>query len=82
VEVFAEKGSWPTWPAHGTTNVPGAFSHLDQPDFRYTIETESAIYRRHYRTPEGVSRLGWIRNMYYNMLQQLANQDPVWLPCK
>jgi hypothetical protein len=42
------------------------------------IDQEFAIYRHHHYTPPETSRLGWLRNMYYSLVQQLARQDPVW----
>jgi hypothetical protein len=53
-------------------------SYLDQPDLREMIDTEFAIYYYHRRTPEGTPRLGWRRNMYHGLTQQLVRQDPVW----
>ncbi|KAH0562000.1 hypothetical protein GP486_003294 [Trichoglossum hirsutum] len=77
-ERFAGPGSWQTWMRDGTINVEKVFSYLDLPDLREMIDTEFSIYRHHHRTLPGTSRLGWLRNMYYSLVQQLARQDPVW----
>ncbi|KAI9766744.1 MAG: hypothetical protein M1840_006388 [Geoglossum simile] len=75
---FAGSGSWQKWDRDGTINVGGVFSYLDLPDLWEMIDTEFGIYRHHHRTLPGTSCLGWLRNMYYSLVQQLARQDPVW----
>jgi hypothetical protein len=77
-ERFAGVGSWEEWQRDGTINIPGVFSYLEQAGLRGMIDEEFAIYRHHYHALEGKPRLGWLRNMYYSLIQQLARQDPVW----
>jgi len=77
-ERFAGPKSWENWKKDGTINVPGVFSYLGEAGLREMIDTEFSIYRHHHHTPAGTSRLGWLRNMYYSLVQQLARQDPVW----
>jgi hypothetical protein len=75
---FAGGGSWQTWQEDGTINIPGVFDYLNQVDLQEMIDIEFGIYRHHHHTPAGTSRLGWLRNMYYSLVQQLVRQDPVW----
>lgn len=75
-ERFGGSGSWEAWQLDGTINVPGVFSYLNQADLKEMIDIEFAIYRHHHHTPAGTSRLGWLRNMYYSLVQQLVRQDP------
>ncbi|KAI9769685.1 MAG: hypothetical protein M1840_003922 [Geoglossum simile] len=75
-EQFAGTGSWQLWHEDGTCNIPGVFSYLA--DLRDMVDIEFDIYRHHHHTPAGTPRLGWLRNMYYSLVQQLARQDPVW----
>ena len=77
-ERFARVGSWETWIAEGSIIIPDIFYYLEEAELQEMIDKEFAIYRHHHHTPSGTSRLGWLRNMYYSLLQQLCRQDPVW----
>ncbi|KAI9767361.1 MAG: hypothetical protein M1840_005771 [Geoglossum simile] len=75
-ERFAGQGSWSTWEQDGTIIIPGLFSFLDRPDIRRGIDIEFALYRYHHRSLPGRSRLSWLRNMFYSIIQQTVRQDP------
>ena len=78
LERFGGAGSWEAWQRDGTINVPGLFAYLGQEDVKGMIDQEFLVYRHHHRTPEGKPRLGWLRNMYYSLIQQLVRQDPAY----
>ena len=69
---FAGEGSWQIWLEDGTINIPEVFSYLNEADLRQMIGTEFDMYRHYHHTPPGRSRMGWLRNMYYSLVQQLA----------
>ncbi|KAH0563246.1 hypothetical protein GP486_002191 [Trichoglossum hirsutum] len=75
-ERFAGEESWQVWQKDGTINVERLFWYLNLSDFRRMIDIEFAVYRHHHRTPQGAPRLGWRRNMFYSLIQQLVRQDP------
>ncbi|KAH0537122.1 hypothetical protein FGG08_006055 [Glutinoglossum americanum] len=77
-ERFAGAGSWQIWQRDGTIVIGGVFNYLRQPSVMNSIDVEFAIYKHHHRNLSGRSRLGWLRNMFYSLIQQLVRQDPVW----
>ncbi|KAH0536266.1 hypothetical protein FGG08_006845 [Glutinoglossum americanum] len=58
--------------------IDSVFDYLDREDMKKSIDVEFAIYRHHHRNLSGRSRLSWLRNMFYSLIQQLVRQDPVW----
>ncbi|KAI9765327.1 MAG: hypothetical protein M1839_005527 [Geoglossum umbratile] len=58
--------------------IDGVFDYLHREDMMKCIDMEFSIYRHHHRNLSGRSRLGWLRNMFYSLIQQLVRQDPVW----
>ncbi|KAH0542465.1 hypothetical protein FGG08_003136 [Glutinoglossum americanum] len=77
-ERFAGPGSWGGWQRDGTIIIPRLFSFLSRPDIGRKIDVEFDLYRYHHRSLPGRSRLGWLRNMFYSIIQQTVRQDPVW----
>ncbi|KAH0545339.1 hypothetical protein FGG08_000638 [Glutinoglossum americanum] len=77
-ERFAGRGSWGTWERDGTIIIPKLFRFLSRLDIRQKIDVEFDLYRHHHRSLPGRSRLGWLRNMFYSIIQQTVRQDPVW----
>ncbi|KAI9774031.1 MAG: hypothetical protein M1839_001916 [Geoglossum umbratile] len=77
-ERFAGTGAWQAWQRDGTMVIDGVFDYLDREDMGGSIDVEFAIYRHHHRNLSGRSRMGWLRNMFYSLIQQLVRQDPVW----
>jgi hypothetical protein len=75
-ERFAGPGTWSIWEKDGTIIIPEAFSFLAQ--LTPEIDIEFDLYRHHHRSLPGRSFLGWLRNMYYSIIQQTVRQDPIW----
>src|SRR5277367_2618757 len=75
---FAGPNAWPTWHTDGSIILPDIFDHLNQPDIQTAIDTEFAMYHHHYRPVPGRPQMGFLRNMFYSLIQQLLRQDPVW----
>jgi hypothetical protein len=67
-----------TWEADGTVIIPDVFAYLDTPDLKNAMDIEFDIYRHHHRQLHGKRRLGWLRNMFFSLIQQLTRQDLVW----
>ena len=58
--------------------INSVFDYLDREDMMECIDVEFSIYRHHHRNLSERSRLGWLRNMFYSLIQQLIRQNPVW----
>ena len=57
--------------------ISDIFYYIKEAGLRELINQEFAIYRHYYHTPPETSRLEWLRNMYYSLIQQLTQQDSV-----
>ncbi|KAI9769555.1 MAG: hypothetical protein M1840_004033 [Geoglossum simile] len=75
-ERVAGRGTWSIWEQDDTIIIPELFSFLAQ--LGPNIDMEFDLYRHHHRSLPGRSRLGWLRNMFYSIIQQTVRQDPVW----
>jgi len=74
---FGGLDSWTAWERDGTIIIPDVFSYLNRPDLIAAIDTEFDMYRHHYRPVPGRPQMGFLRNMFYSLTQQLIRQDPV-----
>jgi hypothetical protein len=69
----------------GSIIIPGLFGWLDD-DFdgkhpgglRPMMMEEIKMYDWHYRARPGKPRIGWARNMWFSIVQQLVRQDPAY----
>jgi hypothetical protein len=78
-ERFAGPGSWDIWLQEGNIVVPGLFDFLRRdPEMMSKIDQEFAMYRHHLSEKLSRPRQGWMRNMFFSLIQQLVRQDPVW----
>jgi hypothetical protein len=75
---FAGPDAWATWHTDGTIILPDIFQYLNHPDIIAAIDTEFAMYLHHFRPVPGRPQMGFLRNMFYSLIQQLLRQDPVW----
>jgi len=75
-ERFVGSGTWEKWLQDGNLIASNAFAYL-QP-IRAKIDHEFSMYRHHLSRHHSDSRRGWLRNMYYSLLQQVLRQDPFW----
>ncbi|KAJ5234486.1 uncharacterized protein N7469_003654 [Penicillium citrinum] len=67
---------------NGSIVVPGLFAWLAENwDGQHPnslvdkIEQEFALYKYHYREIDNHPRIGWQRNMWHSLVQQLIRQD-------
>ena len=77
-ERFGGSGSWKQWQEDGTINISGVFDYLGEEEMQQMISMEFDMYRHHHRRAAGDPGMGWRRNMFFSLIQQLARQDPVW----
>jgi hypothetical protein len=77
---FASRQHWEDFQRDGTVNVRGVFSYLwDAADISDMIDAEFDLYRHHYHAAGNHGkRLGWARNMWYSLIQQIVRQDPMY----
>lgn len=69
----------------GSIVVPGLYSWLsDNLDDKHPggilalAHTEFDMYEYHYAERPGTPRIGWLRNMWFSLIQQLLRQDPAY----
>jgi hypothetical protein len=77
---FASLQHWNDFQRDGTVNISGVFSYLwDADDISKMIDAEFDLYRHHYHADGNPGkRLGWARNMWYSLIQQIIRQDPMY----
>lgn len=78
LDRFAGSSAAQDWLTDGNLLVPGVFEYLDHPDILAYLDWEYAMYAYHEQPDAGLARQGWVRHMYYSLIQQLIRQDPVW----
>jgi hypothetical protein len=78
MDRFAGDGARAEWETRGTLTLDRFFGYLDSPAVRAQIDHEFALYRHHEQVPSGKKRMGWMRHMFYSMIQQLVRMDPAW----
>jgi hypothetical protein len=66
------------WYDVGTIIVGDVFQYINTPELNTLVDIEFNIYRHHHRKLPGKRRLGWLRNMFFSIIQQLVRQDLVW----
>lgn len=55
------------------------FNYILKPEIFKLIEEEFDMYLYHLRDEQnGQKRWGWMRHMFYSLIQQLVRQDPVY----
>jgi hypothetical protein len=77
---FATTAAWEEFLNDGTVIIPGIFDHLtNDPEIMAIATSEFNAYNWHY-FPEGDgnSRRGWLRSMYYSLIQQAVRMDPIY----
>ncbi|KAI9775544.1 MAG: hypothetical protein M1839_001022 [Geoglossum umbratile] len=71
--------AWDTFQEDGTINIDGVFDYILKPEIFKLIEEEFDMYLYHLRDEQGgQKRRGWMRHMFYSLVQQLVRQDPVY----
>jgi len=77
---FASRQHWEDFQRDGTVNVKGAFSYLwDAADISDMIDAEFDLYHYQYHADSDHGKwLGWARNMWYFLIQQIVRQDPMY----
>lgn len=77
---FASIEAFREFEEHGTINVPGIFDFLlKDPEISRYIDEEFEMYRHHwYLRGASGPKLGWLRNMWYSIIQQAVRQNPVY----
>ena len=71
--------AWDTFQRYGTINIDGVFNYILKPEIFKLIEEEFDMYLYHLRDEQnGQKRRGWMRHMFYSLIQQLVRQDPIY----
>ena len=77
---FASRQHREDFQRDGTVNVKGVLSYLwDAADISDMIDAEFDLYLHCYHADGNHGkRLGWARNMWYSLIQQIVRQDPIY----
>jgi hypothetical protein len=77
---YGDASVWDTFQADGTANIKGVFSWmLEDIELAPLIDKEFRLYSHHSHQPGNPGkRLGWLRNMWYSLVQQVVRQDPAY----
>ncbi|KAI9853587.1 MAG: hypothetical protein M1824_001080 [Vezdaea acicularis] len=75
---YINPDAWNIWQEDGSIVASGMFRYLEQENICEMIDGEFELYEHHLWIPPSKSRQGWMRNMFYSLIQQLVRQDPVW----
>jgi hypothetical protein len=71
--------AWGQFQRDGTININDFFEFLLEPEIFEKIEEEFDLYKYHLRDgQDGQVRRGWMRHMFYSLVQQLIRQDPAY----
>ena len=79
-EKYGRPGAMEEWEQNGTINIENIFDYvLKDDDAMAMVHTEFAMYEYHYHASgDPGSHKGWLRNMWYSLIQQLVRMDPVY----
>jgi hypothetical protein len=77
---FASEEAWDQFQTDGTVIIPNVFTFLTgDNEAMDLIRQEFEVYNWHYYPEgDGNSRRGWLRPMYYSLVQQLVRMDPIY----
>ena len=77
---FATHDAWDTFSRDGSVNISGIFSYLlEDAQYYQWINLEFAMYEHHFHSKDNSGkRLGWHRNMWCSLIQQIVRQDLVY----
>jgi hypothetical protein len=73
---FGSPVTWEQWQQEGTVIIPGVFDYLQA--IAPEIAAEFDLYQYHHRPRDGTNEMGFLRIMFYSLIQQLIRQDPVY----
>jgi hypothetical protein len=73
--ITGQSSAWADWQRDGNLILPGLFDYLAELECQIGREFDMYL-ALHRTTPTG--QMGWLRNMYHALIQQLLWQDPVW----
>jgi hypothetical protein len=79
MERIAGPGSWQKWQQDGNLLVPNLLSYLRSDSRLYNmIGKEFEMYEHHFQPHTSKPKMGFLRNMFFSLTQQLVRQDPAW----
>ncbi|KAH0563233.1 hypothetical protein GP486_002201 [Trichoglossum hirsutum] len=71
--------AWQKFQENGTINIDRFFDYIVAPEVFGLIEEEFDVYKYHLRNAiHGNDHRGWMRHMFYSLIQQLIRQDPAY----
>jgi hypothetical protein len=69
-------GDWAEWKLNGTVITPGVFDYLKH--IEPLIQLQFDVYQYHFYPRSTANEMGFLRIMYYSLIQQLVRQDPIY----
>jgi hypothetical protein len=73
---FANLSLWDEFKENGMIIIPDLMKDYDTPEIHQMIELEIKMYQYHSTQTNGTH--GFVRPMFYSIIQQLFRQDPLW----
>ena len=71
--------TWDEFQHDGTINIDNFFDYLISPEVFSLIDEEFDMYKYHLRDQvDGQAYRGWMRHMFYSLIQQVVWQDPAY----
>jgi hypothetical protein len=75
---IAGSEAFDTWLQDGNLIIPGFLNHLNDRRVAYRMTLEFDLYKHHFQNHLTRKSMGFRRNMFYSLSQQLIRQDPAW----
>jgi hypothetical protein len=66
------------WETDGSLIVPNLLPYINDPEIKEMIDLEFAMYDHHFEPHSTRPKMGFLRNMFHSLTQQLVRQDIAW----
>jgi len=79
MERFAGHNAAQKWDRDGNLLIPNLLNYIREDRRLYEmIGQEFDMYEHHFQPHTSKPKMGFLRNMFYSLTQQLVRQDPAW----
>ena len=79
LERLAGPHAYETWLRDGSLIVPNLLQYITtDPELFQMIGKEFNMYEHHFQPHTSKPNMGFLRNMFYSLTQQMVRQDPAW----
>jgi hypothetical protein len=78
IRRLASSDAYDVWIRDGNLILPGFLSYLNHQRIATLVDQEFDLYKHHFQPHPTIQRMGFRRNMFYSLTQQLVRQDIGW----